>query len=84
MELPLMKITCKCSHESECQSLGIPQDILKGLIYLSGANESREFAASLAARKLRRKHIEPSKFNLFLETIKQGCPYYRHIGIKKK
>lgn len=81
MELPLMKISCQCDYENECKSLGIPQDTLKGLIYLSGANESRDFAVSLAARKLRRKQIDANKFTTFIETIKQGCPYYRHIGI---
>lgn len=81
MELPLMKITCKCAHEEECKNLGIPQDVLKGLIYLSGAHESRDFAVTLAARKLKRKHIDADRFTLFLETIKQGCPYYMHMGI---
>ena len=81
MELPLMKVKCQCSYEDECKSLGIPQDILKGLIYLSGATESRDFAVNLAARKLKRKQIDANKFTLFLETIQKGCPYYRHIGI---
>lgn len=81
MELPLIKVKCQCSHEDECKNLGIPQDILKGLIFLSGAHESREFAMTLAARKLRRQQIDVDKFTLFLDTIKKGCPYYRRIGI---
>ncbi len=81
MDLPLMKIKCTCSYEEECQSLGIPQEILKGLIYLTGTAESRDFAMNLAARKLRRKHIDESRFTVFIDTIKQGCPYYKQMGI---
>jgi hypothetical protein len=80
MELPLIKIKCHCTHEEACKTLGIPQDVLKSLIYLSGANESREFANTLAARKLKRKQLDADKFTLFLETIKKGCPYYKHEG----
>ena len=81
MSLPLINIQCSCKHEQKCQNFGIPQDILKGLIYLMGAHESKDFAMTLAARKLRRKNVSADEFTMFVDTVKESCPYYRHLAV---
>lgn len=81
MSLPLINIQCSCEYEQQCQSFEIPQDILKGLIYLMGAHESKDFAVTLATRKLQRKNISADEFTTFVDTVKENCPYYRHLSV---
>lgn len=79
MSLPLIDIKCSCQYENECKSLGIPQEMLKGLIYLMGVRDGKQFATTMAERKLRRKGISKDRFLAFISKIEPVCPFYKHL-----
>jgi len=79
MSLPLIDIKCSCPYENDCKSLGIPQEMLKGLIYLMGLRDGEQFATMMAERKLRRKGISKDRFLSFIHKVESACPFYKHF-----
>lgn len=78
MELPLIELECTCGYEDECSQIKINDKALKGLIYLMGSRDGKDFALMMANRKLKREGGNVEQFTSFVNKVKHLCPYYQY------